>query len=351
MIVSRTPLRVSFFGGGTDYPGWYSQYGGSVLSTAINKYSHIFCRHLPPFFEHRSRIVYSKIELVKDHGEIQHPAVREALRYMGIEGGVEIHYDGDLPARTGLGSSSSFTVGLLHALYAMKGIMPTKLQLARDAIHVEQHMIGENVGSQDQVAAAYGGFNRIDFRPNGDVDVHAVILPQPRLEELWSHLLLVFTGFSRFASDVAAQQVQATPSKVRELLLMRQMVDEAVSVLGGNGDLADFGRLLHESWLLKRSLTKAISTPVIDDIYAAARAGGAIGGKLLGAGGGGFTLFFVRPEDRQHVLARLDGLMAVPFKMDNGGSQILVYQPDERAEQTAARESSPPSLDDVPAAA
>jgi D-glycero-alpha-D-manno-heptose-7-phosphate kinase len=329
MIISRTPVRISFFGGGTDYPVWYHQHGGSVLSTSIDKYSYIFLRHLPPFFEHRSRIVYSKIELVRELDEIEHPAVRETLRHLRVEDGVEIHYDGDIPARTGVGSSSSFTVGLLHALYAMKGVMPTKMQLARDAIHVEQTLIGENVGAQDQVAAAFGGFNRIDFRPSGDIDVKPVILPPSRLEEFQSHLLLVFTGFSRFASQIAAKQVEATPSKTAELSRMQGFVDEGLGILCGGGDIGEFGSLMHESWLLKRGLTSQISNPAIDAIYGAARSAGALGGKLLGAGGGGFMLFFVRPEQRQQVLDNLGGLMQVPVKMETAGSQIMVYQRDE----------------------
>ena len=329
MIISRTPVRVSFFGGGTDYPAWYREHGGAVLSTAIDKYSYLSCRYLPPFFEHRSRVVYSKIELVRHLNEIEHPAVRECLRYMGIDEGVEVHYDGDIPARTGVGSSSSFTVGLLHALYALKGQMPSKLQLARDAIHVEHKLIGDNVGAQDQTAASFGGFNRIEFHPNGGIDVQPVVLPRARADEFWSHLMLVFTGFSRYATDIAAKQVAATPSRTSELRCMQQMVDEGLSILTGGADLADFGRLLHDSWQLKRSLTDAISTPIVDDMYAAARRAGALGGKLLGAGGGGFALFFVPPEQRCSVANALHGLTQVPFGPDSSGSQLIVYQPDE----------------------
>jgi len=330
MIISRTPVRISFFGGGTDYPVWYRQHGGAVLSTTIDKYAYLSCRYLPPFFEHRSRIVYSKIELVQRTDEIQHPAVRETLRYLGIDDGVEVHYDGDIPARTGVGSSSAFTVGLLHALYALQGRMPSKQQLAQDAIYIEQTLIGDNVGAQDQTAAAYGGFNRIDFSPGGEFEVRPVILPADRLIAFQSHLLLVFTGFQRNATDIAAAQIKATPSRRTELETMRQMVDEALHILGSNTDLAEFGKLMHESWLLKRSLTNAVSTPAIDAIYDAARDAGAIGGKLLGAGGGGFALFFVPPDRRANLLQRLSGLTYVPFKFDSNGSQIIVYQPDER---------------------
>lgn len=329
MIISRTPYRISFFGGGTDYPVWFRENGGAVLSTSIDKYAYISCRFLPPFFEHRSRVVYSRIELVDDNTTIEHPAVRETLRYMGVSDGVEVHYDGDIPARTGIGSSSSFTVGLLHALYALRGQMPSKQQLAYDAIRVEQEWIGENVGSQDQVAAAFGGFNYVTFNPNGSFEVMPIIVPTKRLEDFSKHLLLVFTGFSRNASEIAASQVRATSQRRMELLAMRQMVDEGVSILTGGGALADFGALLHEGWQLKRSLTGAVSTPAIDDIYATARRAGAHGGKLLGAGGGGFLLFFVDPERRSHVIDQLRPLTVVPFELDNTGTQIIVYKPVE----------------------
>ena len=351
MIITRTPYRISFFGGGTDYPAWSREHGGAVLSTSIDKYAYISCRHLPPFFEHHSRVVYSKIELVADNAQIEHPAVRETLRYMGIAEGVEVHYDGDVPARTGVGSSSSFTVGLLHALYALKGLMPSRRQLAEDAILIEQHLIGEHVGSQDQVAAAFGGFNRIDFLPGAGFEVAPVILPPARLQAFAEHLLLVFTGFSRNASEVASKQVQATPHRRAELQAMRAMVDEGLAIVCGQGDLADFGRLLHESWRLKRSLTDAISTPAIDAIYDAARSAGALGGKLLGAGGGGFAVFFVRPDDRPCVVERLAGLTQVPFSLDTTGSQVIVYQPEARHEGQAGGPNRRPAASPVALAA
>jgi D-glycero-alpha-D-manno-heptose-7-phosphate kinase len=341
MIITRTPYRISFFGGGTDYPVWYRENGGAVLSTSIDKYAFTSCRYLPPFFEHRSRVVYSRIELVDDNNHIEHPVVREGLRYMGVREGVEVHYDGDMPARTGIGSSSSFTVGLLHALYAMQGRMPSKQQLATDAIRVEQELIGENVGSQDQIAAAYGGFNHVTFHPNGSFEVMPIILPAGRLEEFSQHLLLVFTGFSRNASEIAASQVRATPQRRLELLEMRQMVDEGVSILTGDVDIGDFGALLHEGWQLKRSLTSAISTAAIDDIYNTARNAGALGGKLLGAGGGGFLLFFVRPELRASVINQLQPLTVVPFALDTTGSQVIVYQPAEPMQAGSARPMAP----------
>ncbi|MBI2852137.1 MAG: kinase [Chloroflexi bacterium] len=328
MIISRTPFRVSFFGGGTDYPVWYRENGGAVLGTTIDKYCYITCRCLPPFFEHKHRIVYSQAELTREIDEIRHPAVRESLRFMGITDGMEIHHDGDLPARTGLGSSSSFTVGLLHALYALKGIMPSKMQLAKDAIHIEQHVLKENVGCQDQAMAAFGGLNRISFSGDCDMEIRRLTIRPERLELLQEHLLLVFTGFSRTASEIAGEQIRQTPNRTRELSTMYQMVDEAVGILAGDGDITEFGKLLHESWMLKRSLTDKISTPYADFLYESALKAGATGGKLLGAGGGGFILFFVKPELRASVRAALNGLLSVPFRFENSGSQIIFYESD-----------------------
>ncbi|MBT9148340.1 MAG: D-glycero-alpha-D-manno-heptose 7-phosphate kinase [Syntrophomonadaceae bacterium] len=244
MIISRTPFRISFFGGGTDYPVWYRENGGAVLSTTINKYCYITCRYLPPFFDHKSRIIWSQIESVKDINDIQHPAVRATLKFMNIKNGVEIHHDADLPARTGLGSSSSFTVGLLHALYALKGLMPSKTQLAKDAIHIEQNILKENVGSQDQVSVAFGGFNRIEFKRDDDPCITPIIMDGDRLKQLQDHMMLVFTGFSRTASEIAAEQIKNTPHRVNELNAMLQMVDDAISFLKSN-ELTDFGKLMH----------------------------------------------------------------------------------------------------------
>ena len=328
MIISRTPFRISFFGGGTDYPVWYRENGGAVLGTTFDKYCYISGRCLPPFFEHKYRIAYSLIEHVQDISEIRHPAVRETLHYMKITDGMEIHHDGDLPARTGLGSSSSFTVGLLHTLYALKGVMPSKMQLAKEAINIEQNLLKENVGCQDQVMAAFGGFNRVSFGCDGEIDVRRVTIQPERLELLQNHLLLVFTGFSRMASDIAAVQIQQTPNKKRELTAMHQMVDEALKILNSNCDITEFGKLLHENWQLKRSLTNKISTPQTDSLYEAAMKAGATGGKILGAGGGGFMLFFVKPELQPKVKAALDGLLSVPFRFENSGSQIIFYEPD-----------------------
>lgn len=331
MIISRTPFRISFFGGGTDYPAWYQKYNGAVLSTTINKYCYITCRYLPPFFDHKHRIVYSQVENVKDISEIQHPSVRETLQFLKMDRGVEIHHDGDLPARTGLGTSSSFTVSLLHALYALQGKMVTKRQLALDAIYIEQNMIKENVGSQDQVSAAFGGLNKIEFDETHNFQVRPITLPPERYEILQNHLMLFFTGLSRKASEIAKEQIKKTPDRKQELKRMYEMVDEAVTILNSNGasDISDFGRLLNETWMLKRSLTTKITTPYIDDIYQHAIKSGALGGKLLGAGGGGFILFFVEPENQQKIRNKLKNLLYVPFRFENLGSQIIYYSRGE----------------------
>lgn len=326
MIISRTPFRISFFGGGTDYPAWFRENGGSVLSTTINKYCHISCRHLPPFFANKHRIVWSQIESVSAIDEIKHPSVRECMRFLDVKEGLEVHHDGDLPARAGLGSSSSFTVGMLHALRGLQGRMPDKKQLATDAIHVEQKLIQENVGCQDQIAVAFGGFNRIDFHPSGDFSIFKVILTPERLETLQDHLLLVFTGVSRTASDIAGDKIKAVVDKKSEFAAMQNMVGEASTILGGAGPLDEFGKLLHESWQLKRSLTPKVTTDHIDDIYARARKAGAIGGKLLGAGGGGFMLFFAAPERHAAIKQALGDFLHVPFRFETSGSHIIFYE-------------------------
>jgi D-glycero-alpha-D-manno-heptose-7-phosphate kinase len=327
MIISRTPFRISFFGGGTDYPGWFKDHAGAVLATTIDKYCYITARYLPPFFDHRSRIIYSKMEHVKGIDEIDHPAVRETLRFLDIHKGIEIHHDGDLPARTGLGSSSSFTVGLLHALHALKGVMPSKDQLAREAIHIEQDMIRENVGSQDQVLAAYGGFNHIEFGAGGQLQVRKVTLDGKVLADLQDHMMIFYTGLSRTASEIAAHQVANIPCRTRELTAIHEMTGTALKYLN-NGDLNGFGRLLNEGWQLKRSLSEKITTPEVDDIYARAIGAGALGGKLLGAGGGGFVLLYAEPDRKAPVRKALEGLLEIPFKFENLGTQIIFYQPN-----------------------
>jgi D-glycero-alpha-D-manno-heptose-7-phosphate kinase len=329
MIITRTPFRISFFGGGTDYPLWFRQHGGRVLATTINKYCYISCRHLPPFFEHKHRIIYSKIENVKRLDEIEHPAVKAVLEWANVERGLEIHHDGDLPARSGLGSSSSFTVGLVNALSALDGRYISKETLASSAIHIEQNLIQENVGSQDQISAAFGGFNRIEFQRDGTFQVSPIILQKERLAELQDSLMLFFTGFSRIASEVAKSKIDNLKNRELELTRMQSMVDVAIQILQSTTAPIDaFGELLHEGWRYKRRLSDKVSTPEIDDIYEQAREAGAIGGKLLGAGGGGFMLLFVKPELRQRVQESLRHLIHVPFQFENSGSRVALYQPD-----------------------
>ena len=329
MIITRTPFRISFFGGGTDYPDWFRERGGGVLATSIDKYCYISVRVLPPFFAHRYRLVYSVVENVVEIEEIQHPAVRAVLKWTGADRGLEIHHDGDLPARSGLGSSSSFTVGLINALRALDGRLVSKEELARDAIHVEQCVIKEPVGSQDQISAAFGGFNRIEFLPNGMFDIQPIILPLERQQALEQHLMLFFSGVSRFSADVAKTKIENLKNRCTELTTMYQMVTEGLDILRSpSRSLDEFGRLLHEGWMLKRRLSDRVSTQHIDDIYETARSAGAIGGKVLGAGGGGFLVFFVPPEKQACVKARLNGLIHVPFKFDTAGSRVVLYQPN-----------------------
>jgi D-glycero-alpha-D-manno-heptose-7-phosphate kinase len=328
MIITRTPYRISFFGGGTDYPGWFKQHGGAVLATTINRYCYIHLRLLPPFFPHKSRIVWSRIELVDDNSEIVHPAIKAILETVQIRQGVDIHHNGDLPARSGLGSSSAFTVGLLHAIHAMQGRMVSKRALAEEAIHIEQDVLNETVGVQDQIQTAFGGLNRIDIGKDGNFNVQPVAIPPGRVRELEERLLLVYTGVSRTASTVASAQVMAIPNRMQQLAEMAALVDEAIGVLSGPGELKEFGKLLHESWRLKKSLASAISPVFVDEIYDAATGAGAVGGKLLGAGGGGFMLFFVEPSVRQSVLNALHRLLIVPFEFERQGTHVAFYEPD-----------------------
>jgi D-glycero-alpha-D-manno-heptose-7-phosphate kinase len=329
MIITRTPFRVSFFGGGTDYPTWFRKHGGSVLATTIDKYCYISCRKIPPFFEHKHRIVYSNIENVREIDEIQHPSVKAVFKWAKIEEGLEVHHDADLPARSGLGSSSAFTVGLAHAMYCLRGKMVSKQQLAQDAIHLEQNLIGEAVGSQDQVSAAYGGFNRIEFYKDESFEVVPIIISSHRQAELSSHLMLFFTGFSRIAAEIAAAQLENFKTHESELRRIGEMVEEAIAILmDARVDIAEFGKLLDLSWGYKRTLSSKISPPQIEQIYDDAKRAGAIGGKLLGAGGGGFMLLFVKPENQALVRARLKNLVFVPFKFENSGSKVVLFQPN-----------------------
>jgi D-glycero-alpha-D-manno-heptose-7-phosphate kinase len=339
MIISRTPFRVSFFGGGTDYPSWYRHYGGAVLAASIDKYCYLTCRYLPPFFEHRIRLVYRKIETCENIDQIAHPVVKATLKHLGFDRGLELHHDGDLPARSGMGSSSAFAVGLLHALHALDGRLRTKMQLAEESIHIEQEIMGETVGSQDQVMAAFGGLRYVQFQHDGKITADPVPLPVERLTELQAHLMLFYTGIARTASDVARTYVTNIRAQRRQLDSLRRMVEESVDVLVSGMELNPFGQMLHEAWQMKRSLSRQVSTPRIDALYEAARRAGALGGKLTGAGGGGFLLFFVPPERKPAVRRALAPLLEVPFTFESAGSQIIFYEPgvDYREAEQARR--------------
>jgi D-glycero-alpha-D-manno-heptose-7-phosphate kinase len=337
MIISRTPFRISFFGGGTDYPDWYQQHGGAVLATTIDKYCYLSCRFLPPFFDYRYRVVWSKVENCHAVEQIEHPVVRCLLQHMQFDRGVEVHHVGDLPARSGMGSSSAFTVGLLHALHALQGRMVGKQTLMQEAIHVEQHLLRETVGSQDQASAAHGGFNKITFANDGHIEVQPIVMRAQRIEELDAHLMLFYTGIVRTASKVATAYVTNLQCKRRQLRILRDLVDESIELLAGTAPIERFGELLDEAWTTKKSLGGGISTGEVDALYARARAAGAIGGKITGAGGGGFLLLFVPRAAQANVLAELGELVHVPFRFESSGSQIVFYG---REEDFAAAEAA-----------
>ena len=342
MVISRTPFRISFFGGGADYPNWYRRHGGCVLAATIDKYCYLNCRYLPPFFEHRFRVVYSKIELCQTVNQIAHPAVRAILEHLRVDRGVEVHYDGDLPGRSGMGSSSAFTVGLLHAIYALQGQMVGKHRLAQESIHLEQDVLQETVGSQDQVSAAYGGLNQISFLTNGDVTVRPMTLPRDRLCELNSQLMLFYTGIKRTASHIASSFAHDLDARARQLEAMKEMVDRSCEILNGHGDLAVFGKMLHEAWQMKRSLSQQVSNDQVDEFYSAALSAGAIGGKLLGAGGGGFLLLFVPLLQQKAVRQKLNHLLHVPFDFEFSGSHIVFFDEEaDYSEQEKARATQP----------
>ena len=326
MIISRTPFRISFFGGGTDYPVWYEKNGGMTLSATINKYAYITVRELPPFFNYKHRIQYHLKEEVNSLEEIKHPVIREAAKLLGIKKGIEIVHNADLPARSGLGSSSTFTVGLLNALYAMKHQMVTKRELALNAINLEQNIIGEAVGSQDQTIAAFGGFNLIEFNKIKTFQIQEMPISESRLKSLQENLILCFTGFARTAEDIAKLQIESTPFKEKELIKMKEIANIAKEIIIDEKISIDvFGKLLNEQWFLKKSLTKYISNKKIDKIYDTAINSGAIGGKLLGAGGGGFFLFYAKKKNHQNIIKSLKNKLIVPFRFEKTGSQIIYY--------------------------
>ena len=327
MIITKTPFRMSFFGGGTDMPAYFNEYGGSVLSTTFDKYCYVNVRHLPRFFDYTTEVCYSRIERVTDVSAIEHPAVRNAMRMLDMHE-LRIAYEADLPARTGLGTSSSFAVGLLNAFYCLKGKYADKRRLADDAIYLERTLCGEAGGWQDQIAASFGGLNRITFSESG-YDVRPVIVSPERKDRLNDSLMLYFTGFTRFSAEVQKETLASLGDNRARLARMAELADEAENVLvSRNSDLGDFGRLLGEEWKLKRGTSSGVSTSAVDAIYEKAMKAGALGGKLLGAGGGGFLLFYVPEDKRESVKSALSGLLCVPFRFENGGSRVVYYAPE-----------------------
>ncbi len=327
MIISRTPVRISFFGGGTDYPDFYNRQKGAILGTTINKYTYVSVNTLSEFFDHNIRIGYSKTELVKKPHEIIHPSIRECLLHKNISGNLDIHIFSDLPAKTGLGSSSSFTVGFLNALYALQGKTISKQSLSEEACFVEQQLIKENVGSQDQFHAAHGGLNIIEFS-SSQIHVRPVIISTEKVKLLENHLMIFYTGLTRFASDVVKEQINKTKTKSNDefLLKMHQMVYEAENIIANSSKelmIKKFGTLLDKSWQLKKQLSSKISNPIIDTAYDLAKSEGAYGGKLCGAGSGGFLAVFAPLDKQENIRKKLNSFLEVDFKFENQGSTII----------------------------
>lgn len=328
MIITQTPFRMSFFGGGTDFSQFYNEHGGAVISTTFNKYCYVTVRHLPRFFEYKTHLTYSKTETVNENDEIQHPAIRNAMHWLDMHE-IRLTYESDLPARSGLGTSSSFAVGMLEAFYALKGKYADKRKLADDAIYLERILCAETGGVQDQISASFGGLNRINFSRDG-YTVNPVIISPERKKSLNDNLMLFFTGMSRFSSAIQKQSEKSMPEKTKELLEILSLVDEAEKILvDKNANLDDFGRLLDYSWKLKRGISNGISTSEIDEQYDRAIKAGALGGKLLGAGGGGFLLFYVPSEKQKNVRAALSNQLYVPFKFENEGTKIIFYEAED----------------------
>ena len=330
MIITKTPYRISFFGGGSDYPQWYLKNGGEVLSTTIDKYIYLSCRNLPPFFNHKHRIVWSKVELVKNIDQIQHKAVKNLLKNLKIKNGLEIHYDGDLPARSGMGSSSCFVVGLINSILALKNIRINKKDLAKKSIFFEQKILKETVGSQDQIAAAYGGFNKIKFYTNGKFEVYPLKLNKKKIYKLNRNLILLYTGIKRTAHHIAKSYVNnLTNEKKNEMTQILSFVKEAEKYLK-NGCFDEFGMLLNESWMAKKNLSRKMSSSPIDEIYDLAISKGALGGKLLGAGGGGFFLLYVPYEKQKNFMRYFKKFIRIPFNFEKTGSKIIFNQNDQK---------------------
>lgn len=328
MIITRTPFRMSFFGGGTDMEDFFKEHGGAVLSTTFDKYCYVNVRHLPPFFNYTSELIYSKMERVTEIEEIKHPAIRNAMQMLDMHE-LRISYEADLPARSGLGTSSSFAVGMLNAFYALKGKYADKKKLADDAIYLERILCNEAGGWQDQIAAAFGGMNRIDFKGN-DYEVHPIIISPQRKAELNNNLMMFFTGFTRFSAEIQAANKAGKEDKIKQLLEMKSLVDDAEKVLVDEQiDLNEFGRLLDYTWKLKRQTGAAVSTDSIDALYERGIKAGATGGKLLGAGGGGFLVFYVKPEYQEKVKDAMKDLLYIPFKFEDGGTRVIHYSPEE----------------------
>ena len=328
MIITKTPFRMSFFGGGTDMENYFRENGGAVLSTTFDKYCYVNVRHLPRFFDYSTEISYSKTERVTDVEAIQHPAVRNAMKMLDMHE-IRLTYEADLPARSGLGTSSSFAVGMLNAFYALKGKYADKKKLADEAIYLERVLCQEAGGWQDQIAASFGGFNRINFNEDG-YEVLPVIISPERKKQLNDNLMMFFTGFTRFSSDVQKANSSSSPKDKNAMLKeMYSLVDDAEKVLTEKGaDLDDFGRLLDHTWKLKRQTGSAVSTNSIDGLYARGIEAGALGGKLLGAGGGGFLVFYVQPEYQENVRKAMSDLMYIPFEFENGGTRVIHYTPE-----------------------
>lgn len=329
MIITQTPLRISFLGGGSDYPEHFVQYGGATLGTSIDKYSYVTVSRLTKFFDYRIRTSYSRTELCKQVDELQHPSVRECLRFMKIDGGIEIVVISDLPARTGLGSSSSFTVGLLHALHAFRGEMVGREQLAAEAVEVEREMIKERVGLQDQYTCTYGGMVHLRFNGSTEVRVAPVTVLADRLQALQERLLIFYTGLQRNAHEILEQQIERTKAGAitPRLNQLAALVPQGIEILTNGHHLSEFGELLHQGWLIKRQLSDSVSNACIDEAYARARRCGAIGGKLLGAGSGGFLLLYVEPYNQAAVREVLSDMQEVSFALENQGSRLIFYRP------------------------
>ena len=328
MIITKTPFRMSFFGGGTDMETFFRKYGGAVLSTTFDKYCYVTVRHLPRFFDYSSELSYSKIERVNHTDEIKHPAVRNAMKMLDMHE-IRLTYEADLPARSGLGTSSSFAVGMLNAFYALKGKYADKKRLADEAIYLERTLCQEAGGWQDQIAASYGGFNRINFNLDGTYDVNPVIIHPERKKELCNNLMMFFTGFTRFSSETQKANAIGYAEKEAQLKEMLSLVDEAEKVLENrNVCIDEFGKLLDHTWRLKRQTGGAITTNSIDELYETGKKAGALGGKLLGAGGGGFLLFYVQPEKQTQIKDALKDLLYVPFQFEDAGTQVIHYSPE-----------------------